>query len=178
MPLLARRFFAVVDILSEALAIAMLLVAFGVVALGVAGRYVLVTPFPWTVEIGRFAFIWLCLSGIALVERRRAHFQITFMADALPPQGQRVLAVIREIVIFTVLALFLVESIKFGQVGASGISSVLEIPLTYIYIALPVAVVLTAINRIRCIVEDLNDPDREAHRRERLARGEATGGSA
>ncbi|GAB5378249.1 MAG: hypothetical protein AcusKO_47110 [Acuticoccus sp.] len=178
MPLYARRFFTVVDILSETLAIAMLVVAFGVVALGVAGRYVLVTPFPWTVEIGRFAFIWLCLSGIALTERRRAHFQITFIAEGLPLRAQRVLAVVREIVIFTVLALFMVESIKFGYVGANSISSVLELPLSYVYLALPVAVVLTAINRIRCILEDALDPDLRRTRREAIARGEQTGGSA
>lgn len=178
MPLYARRFFTVVDVLSETLAIAMLAVAFGVVALGIAGRYVLVTPFPWTVEIGRFAFVWLCLSGIALTERRRAHFQITFIADGLPRQGRRALAVIREIVVFTVLALFMVESIKFGRVGASGISSVLEIPLSYIYLALPVAVVLTMINRARCIIEDVLNPDLERTRLEALARGESTGGSA
>ena len=178
MPQYARRYFTVVDILSETLAVAMLAVAFGVVALGIAGRYVLVTPFPWTVEVGRFAFVWLCLSGIALTERRRAHFQITFLVDGLPLQAQRVLAVVREVVIFTVLALFMVESIKFGRVGANGISSVLEIPLGYIYLALPISVVLTAINRVRCILEDVLDPDLQRTRLEAIARGEQTGGSA
>lgn len=178
LPPYVKRFFAAIDFLSEAVAVAMLTVAFAVVAIGIAGRYVLVTPFPWTVEIGRFAFIWLCLSGIALTERRRAHFQIAFIADGLPAPARRVLAVIREIIIFTVLGLFMVESIKFGRVGASGISSVLEIPLSYIYLALPLAVVLTTINRVRCIVEDVLNPDLQVARREAIAHGDQTGGSA
>lgn len=167
-----------VDVASETLAVAMLLLAFGVVALGVAGRYVLVTPFPWTVEIGRFAFIWLCLSGLALTERRRAHFQITLLADKLSPAGRRVLAVVREVVVFVVLALFLVDSIKFGRIGANAFSSVLELPLQYIYVALPISVALTAINRMRCVAEDWLDPDGAAARlKNDLAQGEATGGS-
>lgn len=174
---ISNKFFRALDVFGEALAILMLLAGFVAVALSVFSRYVFVTPIPWTVEVARFGFIWLSLAGISVTERRRAHFSMDFVVDLMPGGVQRVLFILRECIIFAVLVLLLVQGIKFGRIGANSLSPVLEIPLEYIYLALPVSVALTIVNRLRVVAEDLRDGAMSGLHPDRMAQGHSTGES-
>lgn len=168
----SRNFFRAIDISSEVLAVTMLIVGFLVVALGIMSRYVLPTPIPWTLEVARFSFIWLSLSGIAIVERKRAHFRIELLVLTMPIPLQRAIFFVREAVILTVLALLLFQGLRFTQLGLNSYSTTLEIPLHIVYVALPLSVLLTMINRLRVVREDFIDlysPDPQAAREARTA---------
>lgn len=144
-----RRLFKALDAANEAAALLMLLTTIVVVFLAAASRYVFANPIPWTEEVARFAFIWLAFVGISIAERHDAHFRIGFFVDQLPHRARRAVLVFDEIVVFAVLIMLLIEGIRFGRLGAQGLSAVLELPLHYIYMALPIAVGLTIVNRIR-----------------------------
>ncbi|WP_162623033.1 TRAP transporter small permease [Billgrantia lactosivorans] len=153
----SRNLFRAIDIFSEVLAISMLIVGFLVVALGVMSRYVFSTPVPWTGEVARFAFIWLSLSGIAVVERKRAHFRIDMLVLTMPIALQRLIFFIREAVILTVLALMLIQGLQFTYLGLNAYSTTLQIPLYIVYGALPLSVTFTLVNRLRVVSEDFKD---------------------
>ncbi|EPC00358.1 hypothetical protein L861_13875 [Litchfieldella anticariensis FP35 = DSM 16096] len=173
----SRNFFRAIDIFSEVLAVTMLIVGFLVVALGVLSRYVLSTPVPWTVEVARFAFIWLSLSGIAVVERKRAHFRIDMLVLKMPIVLQRLSFFVREAVILTVLALLLFQGLRFTQLGLNAYSTTLQIPLYIVYAALPLSVTLTLVNRLRVVCEDFKDLYSSNPQAAREARAASSGGS-
>jgi TRAP-type transport system small permease protein len=155
MRLMARQFFRILDLANEAASIFMLLVALVVVFMAAASRYVFLNPLPWTEEVARFAFIWLSFVGISIAERMKVHFRITYFINKVPQRPKKFVWAFNEVLIFGALTLLLFEGIKFGKMGAQGISAVLELPLNYIYVALPIAFGLTIVNRLRNSVQTL-----------------------
>ena len=147
--------FRVFDAANDAAAIFMLVTTVVVVFLAAASRYVFKNPLPWTEEVARFAFIWLSFIGISIAERTNVHFRITYFINKVPKKPKKFVWMFNELIIFTALFLLLFEGMKFGRMGAQGISAVLELPLDYIYVALPVAFGLTIINRLRASIETL-----------------------
>lgn len=155
-----RQVFKVLDRANEAAAILMLATALVVVFMAAASRYVFLNPLPWTEEVARFAFIWLGFTGISVAERLKVHFRITYFINKVPTRPKKGIWLMNEVLIFGALFFLLSEGIKFGKMGSQGISAVLELPLNYIYVALPIAVGLTIINRLRNSVEImLSDED-------------------
>lgn len=150
-----KRVLKLFDVANDVVAAFMLLTTVVVVFMAAMSRYVFRDPLPWTVEVAQFAFIWLAFVGISIAERLNVHFRITYFINKIPRKKKRLVWLIDEAMIFAALFLLLFEGVKFGVLGAKGISAVLEIHLDYIYVALPIAVGLTIINRLRVVVETL-----------------------
>ncbi len=154
-----RLLLKVIDRLNEAASILMLATTLVVIFLAVLSRYIFRNPIPWTEEVGRFAFIWLVFLGISIAERRRSHFRITFFILKAPQKIQKRVWIFSEIAIFLALLLLLKEGIQFARMGSRAISAVMELRLDYIYVALPLAVFMTLINRIRNVISILHADD-------------------
>lgn len=137
------------DILCDSTSIIILNLTVAVVFLQVVARYVLKIPISWTEEVARFAFIWMVFVGIAITERQKAHFRITFLVDRAPARMRYGLWLAGELLVFGALGWLLLESIRFVGMGARQISAAMELRLHYVYSALAVAVVLAIINRAR-----------------------------
>jgi len=143
------------DVLCDSTSIVILNLTVAVVFLQVIARYVLQIPIGWTEEVARFAFIWMVFLGIAITERQKAHFRITFVVDRFPGRARFALWLLGEILIFGALGWLLVESIRFVGMGARQVSAAMEMRLHYVYAALPAAVVLAIVNRTRQFVATL-----------------------
>lgn len=147
--------FRTLDRLCDATALIILNLTVSVVFLQVLARYVLKIPISWTEEVARFAFIWMVFVGIAVTERQKAHFRITFLVDRLPPPTRFKLWVLGEVLVFGALGWLLYESLRFVDMGARQVSAAMEMRLHYIYAALPTAVVLAIVNRARLFATTL-----------------------
>lgn len=141
------------DLLCDSTSLIILNITVAVVFLQVVARYVLKIPISWTEEVARFAFIWMVFVGIAITERQKAHFRITFVVDRCPPSIRYVLWIVGEILVFGALGWLLLESLRFVDMGARQISAAMELRLHYVYSALPVAVALAILNRLRLFLE-------------------------
>lgn len=137
------------DFLNNAVAIFLLITAVVVVFMAAASRYAFHSPIAWTEEIARFSFIWLAFAGVSIAERMNVHFQITFFIHKVPRTAQKYVWMIDEVIVLGILTVLFFDAIQFGQMGQKTLSAVFEMPLSYIYVALPTAVVLTFINRVR-----------------------------
>jgi TRAP-type C4-dicarboxylate transport system permease small subunit len=151
----------VIDRLNEAASVIMLVTTIVVIFLAVLSRYVFRNPIPWTEEVGRFTFIWLVFLGISIAERRRSHFRITFFIMKAPINVQKRVWVFSEIIIFFALLLLLKEGLQFARMGSRAISAVMELRLDFIYVALPIAVFLTLVNRVRNVINILQSGNNE-----------------
>lgn len=107
-------------------------------------RYVFNNPSVLTEELLLVSFVWMGLLGAAYVFGKREHMRMSFFADKLNPAGQKYLGLITEIVVLIFAALVLVwGGANIVSLGMGQISPALGISMGYIYLALPIAGVLT-----------------------------------
>ena len=115
----------------------------------------------WVEEMIRFLFVWASCVGAAVGVKEHIHIGIDVLTNLLPKLGQRIIAIIVQVI----LCGFDVFLIKFGvdlvNQTMKQPSAGLQIPMGYVYWAIPVLGGLGIFYSVREIV--------------RLAKGEAKG---
>ncbi len=115
----------------------------------------------WVEEMIRFLFVWASCVGAAVGVKEHIHIGIDVLTNLLPRLGQRIVAIIVQVI----LCGFDVFLIKFGvnlvNQTMKQPSAGLQIPMGYVYWAIPVLGGLGIFYSVREIV--------------RLAKGEAKG---
>ncbi|GAE25962.1 inner membrane transport protein [Halalkalibacter wakoensis JCM 9140] len=132
-------------------------VIFGLVALltiyQVFARYVLSSPLIWSEAIVRYSMIWIVLLGTAIALRKGLLISVEAVLYLVPKKIKRVM----EMVIVVINIIFLVLLIKFGFdiMGnlANQTTGSLDIPVTWIYAAIPAGSILAILNCIAVFYE-------------------------
>ena len=137
-----------------------------VAAISILGMYQVVGSLlghvpAWVEEMIRFLFVWASCVGAAVGVKEHIHIGIDVLTNLLPKLGQRIVAIIVQVI----LCGFDVFLIKFGvnlvNQTMKQPSAGLQIPMGYVYWAIPVLGGLGIFYSVREIV--------------RLAKGEAKG---
>ncbi len=136
-----------VEVISVVLLVAVSIVVFYSVLL----RYVFKSPLAWSEEVARYLFIWMVFLGISVAERSNDHFKIEVFIEMFPSRVRLVIEILMNGLIFYALFVLFREGMNYYDQGKSGLSTILLMPLNYIYIALPGAMILTFLNRIETV---------------------------
>jgi len=115
--------------------------------LGVAFRYIMLSPFEWTEELARFLMLWLGFLGMNIALRKNQHIAINFFGDRLPPGLSRFMGYCIDVLV----ALFLYYLLKQGYLMTTRTlmtASTLGISMFWIYMAVPLGALLTVIQLI------------------------------
>jgi len=114
-------------------------------------RYALGVPALYTEETLRFLMIWMALLGAAYCFGAERHLALGLVPAMLAPGGQRVLYVFNAliVIVFAVVVLLL-GGIKASQSAMSQVSPIMQIPIGYVYLILPLSAVLT------CLLQGVN----------------------
>ena len=139
----------------EIVSIVLLITVTVVVFYSVLLRYVFLRPLAWSEEIARYMFIWLVFLGISLAERSNNHFRVEYFVEKLPLKVRLGVEVFTNLLVFGALAVLFSEGVNYYNQGKSGLSTILLMPLNYIYVALPLAMVLTFLNRIETVRKNM-----------------------
>jgi len=133
---LARK---ILDNAVEAVAGALVAAIAIAVFLSVVYRYLLFRALTWADELPSFLFIWMVFLGAALGVKRGAHFEISAFVGGLSAPWRRAfryLALAAQVA----LALFLVVyGWELVELTAENHSPALDIPLAYVYAAVPLS---------------------------------------
>ena len=115
----------------------------------VASRYVFNNPSTVTEELVLICFVWMGLLGAAYVFGKQEHMRMSFLVDKLSDKNQNKIKLLSEIVVMIFAALVLVfGGFRMSQLSMGQISSSLQIPMGYIYLALPLSGVVTIVYNI------------------------------
>ena len=87
----------------------------------------------WTEEISRFSFMWMIILGATFGVLRSNHFMIDIFENT--GKGKKVILLIREILILTVLLVFIIGGMKFGISGTRRRSIAAGVPMWMLYIS-------------------------------------------
>ncbi len=109
-----------------------------IVGWNVAGRYLTGNSLTWADEVARYSMIWLTFLGAGLALREGAHAAITNAQDALPDRGQRILRLVILGVLFGFFAFMVWVGIDYMNRMSIQKSAALQVPMRYIYAAMPV----------------------------------------
>ena len=149
---------AIIDKFLERLLVLIMAVMLIAVIWQVISRYLLGAPSTLTDEIASFSLIWLGLFGAAYATGKDLHLSI----DLIPVRIVR-----RSPVVFAAIVTFAVVAFAFFVMVIGGLrlcwitytlaqkSAALEIPLTYIYLAIPVSGLLIVFYNIESFLRTL-----------------------
>lgn len=99
---------------------------------------------PWSEELARYIFIWQCWLGVSFAEKDGKHIRIEMLMNRLSPKGQRILDIIQILLTICIVVFLIVYGsymIAF-MMEQNTTSSVLKIPLSLVYLSMPVSCAL------------------------------------
>jgi TRAP-type C4-dicarboxylate transport system permease small subunit len=93
----------------------------------------------WAEEAARMALVWSALLAAPMGYRAAGHVAITAFIEGLPPKALQLTGVIVNLLVGWICVMFLLESVDFVARGSTILSTGLGIPMSYVYLIVPVA---------------------------------------
>lgn len=118
------------------------LVMFVVLIAQIVSRQIFDQPLKWSEELARFLFVYIGYLGVSAGIKDGQHVAITYFLEKLPPKIQRVMEIIFQLVILSILILMFVIGVRMTirKIPVPIVS--LKISYMYMYIALPITSLL------------------------------------
>lgn len=129
-----RRLSRVEDYLAVVIIVVMSLA----VLFQVISRFVIKAPLSYTEELSRYMLIWLTFIGASLALHDDKHFAVDVLSHRLSAFGQSVYKFIITGLMLAYLVVLFANSIPLLEVAAMQTSAALDIPMDYVYLAIPV----------------------------------------
>jgi TRAP-type transport system small permease protein len=92
----------------------------------------------WVVELSELLMVWVTFLGAASATRRGAHMAVSELVDRVHGTGRRVLEAAIQLAVIAILAMLTVYGWRLAQASWGGLLTVLDWPMAYQYMALPV----------------------------------------
>ena len=109
------------------------------VSLQIFSRFTALIPsYIWTEEMARFCFIWMIMIGAMVGIRDGAHFDVDLWPE-LAPRANALLHMVTNVFVLVFALVFIWYGIKFVQFGWDQNSELAELPMTFIFVAWPLA---------------------------------------
>lgn len=124
----------------------------------VGGRYVFNYSISQASEIATFCQIWLVLLGAGVAVARGQHVAIDMVPAALPLNGARAAMLAITAVILAFLAVLAHGSEPLIRMGGFQTSPALRVPMSYIYLCLPIGAAYMALELVLSVVQRWNEP--------------------
>ena len=127
---------------AEAIVVALMAVMVVALAIQVFFRFVIQDPPPWTEELARYVFVWITFLGAAVAYRRGTHIVVDTILHLLSPRVRAVLAWMVDVLVFISLVTLLITGIGIVQATSNVRATMLQIPMSFVYAAVPVSAAL------------------------------------
>ena len=119
---------------------------FSVFILQVFFRYVLGDPLSWTQEVAGILYVWIVCVASAAVLNIREHVSFDLVYEAVSPATRRVLAGLGAALILIVLLITLYGNYDYIAFTTRQKTPTLRIPMSYVFSAFGVFLVLVILN--------------------------------
>ena len=127
-------------------------VMFVVVVAQVFYRYVLNAPLVWAEEAARYLLVFTTFAGASVAMRRGAHIAVALVVEAMPPGARRVVETAAQIASCSVYGVLIWYGSALAAQNFDQLSPALHLPLGAVYLMIPLAGVVLALQAIQRIV--------------------------
>lgn len=111
----------------------------GSVLWGVLTRYVTERPAVWTTELSGILFTWVVFIGAMTAYRNDEHIRVTLLLDLMPDRIRAVVERLVDLVVLVFLIYVTWLALVMMHEGATRPSPVLDIPFSWVYLAVVIA---------------------------------------
>ena len=108
-------------------------------------RYATGSSLQWANEVPELLFPWLVMAGVVIAAQHGAHIATTFLAEALPAAGRRVLAAVSWLVVAGLYATLAVATFRMLEIVHDEKSPILQLPGSITYACVMVGMALLAV---------------------------------
>ncbi len=105
-------------------------------------RYVFHMSLGFYDELARYVFVWMSFLGAATGVKRHGHFGVTFVVQRLSPRVQQGLAVFNMLAMMLFAGVLVARGITMVRLTSTQLSPAMEIPVSYLYLPVPISGVL------------------------------------
>lgn len=124
-------------------------------------RYVFSSSLLWVEELGRFMFMWLIWLGVTIGIMKKSHIGVDFFVNLLPAKCQRWVTVLSTVITGTFFLILSYWGFNFAMKNIVAQSTVLLIPMGYVYMILPVCSFICVVYCLQQIMEALSNQPRD-----------------
>ena len=156
---ICNKFFYYLNLLIDTIAVVSFLGTFLLVIINVIGRYVAyLGSLSWSEEGARYLFISTCCFGLIQVTRKRGHFAVTMLVEALSPVIQRICNLVVNIVVAVLAAVLLHGSMLMAALTVDNRSSALGMPTCVLYYLMAFSALGIIVCTLKNMLEDIKKP--------------------
>lgn len=119
---------------AEAIGALMMLTLFATFLLQIFSRYVMDSPFGWTLEFCLLLWVWIVFFGCAFIVRRQDHITFDLLYQAVPSGPRRIMAAVSALAVAGFLAWSFLPTWDWIDFLRIKRSATLRIPMRDIYI--------------------------------------------
>jgi TRAP-type C4-dicarboxylate transport system permease small subunit len=118
----------------------------------------------WSEELARFLFVWVVFLGSALIMGESGHLAVEFVPNHYKgTKFGKVLGLVINLASYAFVTLLLVQGAKMAKTMTFQMSPGMNLPMSYVYVVIPVSSVLMLLYLVRDTVQILkgfaNVPD-------------------
>jgi len=117
-------------------------------------RYILNNSLIWAEELCRYLFVWMVFFGSAVAFKDRKHISLDLVDRVLPGWIKRYFTLILDILVIAFTIFLSVVGYQLAMKSMTQPSPAMQIPLGYIYLAIPLGAAAMCINTIRRAIAD------------------------
>ena len=100
------------------------------------------SPIIWSLEVSTALFVWLVVICVDIAMQQNRHFGLSIILDNVPPRAGRMIEIANRIVIVGLLLYLLYYAFINVPLMHKRMLGALQIPKSYIHLAMPVGIVL------------------------------------
>ena len=104
----------------------------------VVSRYIFGLPIAGATETATWAQIWMVLLAAGLAMQRNMHVAVEVVAEMLPLWPQRLVKVVLTVAALWFLSIVFLGGLTLVEQGARQTTPFMNVPMSYIYLALPI----------------------------------------
>lgn len=112
---------------------------------GVFMRYFFNSPWHWTEEMSGLLMVWIVFLGMAVAERQETTLTISFITDAMRPKLRALVNLVMCVLSVALLVYMAWLGYKLAGSVQMRVTQLLKVSLYWLYIAVPIGAVLTAV---------------------------------
>jgi len=109
-------------------------------------KFGFVVSVPWTEELARYLMIWCIFLGAAAATRAGDLIAMDTLTTVLAPKNAWRLKLFAYLVTMAFFAFLIVVGVRWMEFGLMEYSTVMDIPMVVVYLAMPVGGILAVIN--------------------------------
>ena len=125
----------------NALIVTCFILLVAIVFMQVFFRYILGNSLSWAEETAQFIFIWLIYLGGIIRVRKGINIAFDVFLDSLPYKIWRIAFTLVNIISISFLLLIIVLGFDLALVNMTQLSSIMRLPMGFVYLAIPVGAV-------------------------------------